>query len=350
MEGNQTQETLAGQDELFTPPAPPVQNELATVKGMCLTIPVIGRIATGHRAMVDGRVLPVKDDHFSLTTLCQDVKQRSWQEHPLQKTLMKAGEKLCSIPVRIAYNDVNLNLQNSYSAFDKSSGRVLCTGNGDRARRVTEDGVKEIVCPGPSACEYAAKHHCKNFTRAYFRIEGQSDELGAFVLRTTSYNSLDRLGSRLNQLAGLTGGCIANMPMQLVLRCKTSAMSRGSPVYFSDLENRPGMSLIEAAKEARDYQNAMAQAGLSIERLEDALRAGLAKSAFADELEDADVWLSDNDLVSAVERQSRTGGLKGMDSLAQKLGVMQAAHEEYGASGNVYEGSAESVDVEVPAA
>jgi hypothetical protein len=315
--------------EVLAKKAHPTGNLLSVNKGVTLTPPVIGRISTGHTVIRGGKALPIKDDHFTLTTLFQDRQTRIWEEHPLQKTLTQGEEKLRAIPVRIAYNDVNLNLHNSFSAFDLQKGRALCVGNGDRARRVTDEGVREIGCPRPEGCEYGLRQRCKNFSRAYFRVEGQDDELGAFILRTTSFNSLDRLGSRLNQLSKLTAGRIANMPMRLVLESKTTTQSFREAIYFADLVTRPGMKLIDAAEEAKNYQEAMDKAGLSLEGLEEALRAGLANSDFADEIEDVDEWLSDEDLIaSAGERQThKNSGLRGMDSLAERLNVMASQKE-----------------------
>lgn len=52
-------------------------------KGITLTQPVIGRITMGHTVIRgEGKALPVKDDHFSLTTLVQDGATRAWTEHP----------------------------------------------------------------------------------------------------------------------------------------------------------------------------------------------------------------------------------------------------------------------------
>ena len=303
----------------------PLSGSLAAVnKGITLMTPVIGRITAGHTVFKNDKALPVKDDHFSLTTLVQDKKTRQWETHPLQKGLAKANEKLRAIPVRIAYNDVNLNLHNSYSAFDPLRGRAVCVGNGVRARRATDEGVKDIDCPRPEACEYGQRMRCKNFTRAYFRVEGQKDELGAFILRTTSFNSLDRLASRLNQLSGLTGGRIAGMPLLLTLESKTSSQSFREPIYFADLVTREGVSVMDAAKAALDYQTQMADAGLSLEGMEEALRAGLGNSDFSDEIEDVDEWLSDADLAAAVEGPVRNSGMRGMDSLTERLGILGA--------------------------
>jgi hypothetical protein len=274
-----------------------MSTDLNINKGVPLTPPVIGRITAGHTVQTkDGRNRPVRDDHFTLTTLFQDKNTREWEKHPLQNQHTKADEKLRAIPVRIAYNDPRLNLQNSFSTFDQKTGRVLCVGNGECARRITEEGVKTIDCPRPNACEYGTRHYCKNFSRAYFCVEGQGDELGVFIFRTTSFNSLDRLGSRLNQLSGLTGGRIAGMPMLLALERKTTTQSFREPIYFADLVTREGMSLLDAVNAAREYQEGLNQAGLSLDGLEDALRAGLSNGDFADEIEDMDEWFSEEDI------------------------------------------------------
>ncbi len=295
---------------------------LAVNKGITLTPPVIGRITMGHTVVKgEGKALPVKDDHFSLTTLFQDKKTRAWETHPLQNNVTKAGEKLRAIPVRIAYNDINLTLHNSFSAFDTQKGRVLCSGNGIKARRVTDEGVRDMDCPRPEACEFGQRQRCKNMSRAYFQVEGQDDELGVFILRTTSFNSLNYLGSRLAQLSGYTGGRLAGMPMMLVMKTKTTTQSFRDPIQFADLVTRPGMTLADAVKQAAGYQTTMSELGLSIEGMEEALRTGLANSDFADEIEDIDEWLTDEDLVAAVGQQQslRNSGLRGMDSLTERL-------------------------------
>lgn len=46
----------------------------------------------------------------------------------------------------------------------------------------------------------------RNMSRAYFQVEGQDDELGVFILRTTSFNSLNYLGTRLAQLSATPVG------------------------------------------------------------------------------------------------------------------------------------------------
>lgn len=302
----------------MTSPSP-----LKIINGVTLTPPVIGRIMTGHTEMRPGkqagdkpRALPAKDDHFTITTLKQ-LSDRSWEPHPLAQELAKAGDKLTQIPVRIAYNDPNLSLHNRYSCFDPEKGRVLCSGDGVKARRATENGVQTIDCPRAEACEYGQCQRCKNMSRVYLQIAGQKDELGLFVLRTTSHNTLDRIAGKLNRLAALTGNRIAGMPLMLTICCKTSAMSMRTPFWFVDLVQRPGMSIIDSAKAARDWQASWADSGLDLAAMEQAALLGLANGEFADEVEDVNEWLSDEDLAREAERNLQRGGLRGLDQLRQ---------------------------------
>lgn len=49
-----------------------------------------------------------------------------------------ARRKLRSIPVRVLFNDPDLNLRADYCMFDRSTARPLCVGNGESCKRVTD--------------------------------------------------------------------------------------------------------------------------------------------------------------------------------------------------------------------
>lgn len=306
------------------------EQTLSLIRGITITPPLLGRITMGHtetKGGDDDKGRPQKDDHFTITTLRQNP-DRSWEVHPIQATLVKGKDKLLQIPVKIAYNDPTLTLNNAYSCFDtekKTVGRVLCTGDGVKARRSTAEGVQTIACPRPEACEYGQQYRCKNMTRAYFQIDGQDDDLGMFVLRSAGRNTLDALAGRLARLAGLSGGQLAGMPLMLAIKVKTTAQSFRKPFWYADLVFRPGMGMIETVQAARQYQKHLAEAGLSLEEMEGAIREGLANGDFADEIEDIDEWVSDADLVAmAGERQRQSGGLKGLDDVLSRLAAAGA--------------------------
>lgn len=286
------------------------------VSGVTIAPPVIGRITMGHVELKGDKGVPKKDDFFRITSLVQN-KDRSWDAHPIEHEVRKslgAREKLRAIPVRIAYDNPKLTLNNSFSAFDSKTGRVLCVGDGCRARRALEGGVQEIDCPRPEACEYGVRQRCKSMTRVYLRIEGQQDELGVFVLRSTGHNTLNYLSARLTELHGLTNGQMAGLPLQLVLGAKSTTQSFREPVYFADLTTRPGQGLLEAVSEMRQYQAAYADAGLSFQRMEQQMLLGLANGDFADEVEDIDEWISDDALLGEATGNLARQGLRGLDA------------------------------------
>lgn len=308
-----------------------MSESVSAIKGITIAPPVIGRIMMGHiEVRAGGKCVPQKDDHFTITTLVQR-DDRSWEPHPINVALQptpapkgnggakSAQEKLRAIPVRLAFNDPALNLHSSYSCFDPKTGRVLCTSNGETAKRATGDGVASVSCPRPEACEYGQRNRCKNMSRFYMQIEGQQDELGLFILRSTSWNSLTSLSARLAMLHGLTGGRIAGMPLTLQLKQKSTTMSFRQPIYFADLEFRSGMTMAQTIEAARDYQKTRAQCGLSQEGLEKALSACLKNSDFADEIEDMDEFLSDEELLTRAEDNLKSSGLRGLDSVRQSI-------------------------------
>lgn len=299
------------------------QSTLKINKGVTITPPAVGRIMMGHTEVraskSDGetRALPVKDDHFTITTLVQNP-DRTWQRHPIEKAVAKQNEPITAIPVRLAYNDPGLTLNNRYTAFGPK-GRPLCVGDGDKAKRLTDKGVIAIDCPRNHACAFGKENRCKGMSRIYLKIEGQEDELGVFVLRTTSHNTLDAVGGQLSRLFGYTGGILAGMPLLLQLVTKTSTQSMRTPFYFATLTLRPGMTLAQALVAAKTYQEDLTSAGLSQEGMEAAMRAGLANSDFADELEDIDEWLGDDDIAELAAGNLERQGLKGVDDFINRL-------------------------------
>jgi hypothetical protein len=67
-------------------------------------------------------------------------------KHPLDEQLRAKApnQKLRSIPVRMIFNDPELNLRAEYSLFDRQTGRPVCVGNGETCQRLTNQGVNNI--------------------------------------------------------------------------------------------------------------------------------------------------------------------------------------------------------------
>ena len=298
------------------------------IKGLMITPPVIGRISIGKVVEKNGKRLPEKDDEFTITTQVQQRGQ--WVLHPLDEALRNAQtqcgikegtqpsdeekgnnarpakrtlkekmgvpadavetpsparRKLRSIPVRVLFNDPDLNLRADYCMFDRSTARPVCVGNGETCRRVTEQGFEEQACPGPDVCRFGMGQ-CKPYGRLNVSI-GDSDELGSFVFRTTGFNSIRTLAARLHYFAAVSGGHLASMPLELKLRGKSTTQSHRSAIYYADLVVRSGISLNEAISQARTMAAERLAAGFDQSALDATARVGFANGSFEDAPDEA---------------------------------------------------------------
>ncbi|RZL68719.1 MAG: hypothetical protein EOP77_00320 [Variovorax sp.] len=268
------------------------------LKGLALTPPTVGRISIGKVVVANGKRLPKKDDEFTITTQVQ--LRDGWMLHPLDDALRKAqptpalkdkgkeapvSSKLRAIPVRLLFNDPDLNLRANYSVFDKATGRPLCVGNGESCKRSTPSGVQTLPCSTPEGCELGMKAGCKPYGRLNVRI-GDEDELGSFIFRTTGYNSIRTLSARLRYYQALSGDALAAMPLELRLRGKSTTQSYRAPIYYVDLTVRSGSTLAQALDAARRETQARVESGFDQAALDAAARAGFAAGAFEESAEE----------------------------------------------------------------
>ncbi|MDH5858553.1 hypothetical protein [Lampropedia aestuarii] len=277
------------------------------IKGIAITPPVVGRISIGKVIERNGKRLPQKDDGFTITTQVQN--QEGWVLHPLDEQLRNLNpkkaentnsttnpnsgkSKLRSIPVKVLFNDPDLNLRADYCLFDRKTGRAECVGNGEACRRQTAKGVETLPCPSPDQCQYNQSNGCKPYGRLNVVIDAPTneqtplDELSSFVFRTTGYNSIRTLAARLSYLAAVSGGHLATLPLELRLRGKSTTQSHRAPIFYADLVIRSSMSLTEAITQAKQHAQARLEAGVDQRALDEAARIGLANGMFEDTTEE----------------------------------------------------------------
>ena len=254
------------------------------LKGLALTPPIIGRISIGKVVEKNGKRLPEKDDEFTVTSQVQG--KDGWVAHPVDQELRQtAGAKLRSIPIRLLFDDPDLNLRASYCLFDRTSGRPLCVGNGETCRRETASGVQTLPCPAPEGCELAERGGCKPYGRMNVRI-GDDDELGSFIFRTTGFNSIRTLSTRMRYLQAVSSGLLSSLPLELRLRGKSTTQSHRAPVYYVDLMPRTGVSLAQAVADAKALHQERRAAGIDQSALDEAARQGFACGAFEESAEE----------------------------------------------------------------
>lgn len=254
------------------------------LKGLALTPPIIGRISIGRVVERGGRRLPEKDDGFTITTQIQS--KDGWINHPLDASLRKSpDQKLRSIPVRLLFDDPDLSFRASYTMFDRSSGRPLCVGDGQNCRRATSAGFQTLPCPSPMSCPIGIEGQCKPYGRLHVRV-GDDDELGCFVFRTTGFNSIRTLMTRLRYFQAISGDKLSCMRLELRLRGKSTALSHRTPIYYVDLTIPQGNTIADIVQEASEEQERRLSSGLRQDLLEQAAQEGLAMGAFEESEEE----------------------------------------------------------------
>lgn len=254
------------------------------LKGLAITPPVLGRLSIGKVLEKNGKRLPEKDDQFTITSQVQS--RDGWLLHPLNEELRNGQDgKLRSIPIRLLFNEPDLNFRADYSLFDRTTGRPLCVGNGETCKRQCEDGIKTLPCPSPDGCSLAQGNACKPYGRLNVVI-GDDDPLGSFVFRTTGYNSIRTLAARLHYLQAISGNRLACLPLELRLRGKSTRQSHGTPIFYVDITVRSGLSMEDALIEAKQLDEARQVSGFEQTALDQAARQGFNNGAFEDSEED----------------------------------------------------------------
>lgn len=249
------------------------------IKGLAITPPILGRISIGKMVEKNGKRVPEKDDQFTLTSQIQN--KEGWVKHPLDEQLRAKApnQKLRSIPVRMIFNDPELNLRAEYSLFDRQTGRPICVGNGETCQRLTNQGVEQHPCPSPDLCPLAQGGLCKPYGRLYVNLD-ESDELGTFIFRTTGFNSIRTLAARLSYYHAASNGLLSCLSLQLTLRGKSTTQSYRTPVYYVDLTLREGIHLQEAIQTAKEIDQKSKTVGFNQNALDATARLGLSNAQF----------------------------------------------------------------------
>jgi hypothetical protein len=165
----------------------------------------IGGLGEERKSQKGGTyMLPVKYDCFHVTTMQRDAAGRFIDDKALMAKIMeKQGvSKLLEIPVRLLYDDIDLNCQTRYSAY--AGNRCWCSGDGEFAERFGEgqvevhDGDKishrkakeneygQVACP----CDHLEQgwtgpNKCKPLSTLQVLLEGVDRVGGVWKFRST---------------------------------------------------------------------------------------------------------------------------------------------------------------------
>ncbi|MFP3869039.1 MAG: hypothetical protein ACLFUU_12940 [Desulfobacteraceae bacterium] len=196
------------------------------IKNMVPRLAERGKIKIGDKGEVrksqTGKefMLPKKLDHFMITTLHRDAAGRLMLDKELMSRFAGEGGKITELPIRLLYDDIELNFQTRYAYY--SGNRCICSGDGETAQRLRNGKYVEVPCP----CErqeptYQGKDPCKVNGTLSVLLQGVNRIGGVWKFRTTSYNTVQNILSGLALIKTITGGVLAGIPLNMVLSPKT---------------------------------------------------------------------------------------------------------------------------------
>jgi len=197
---------------------------------------------------------PKKLDHMVITTMQRDAAGRLMPDTNLMAKHKPDGDKITEIPVRLLYDDLDLNFFTRYACYRGT--RCWCTGDGEEASRLT--GENGNYQPVPCPCErqdplYQGQDKCKTLGTLQVLIEGVDRVGGVWSFRTTSWNTVNAILSSLALIKTISGGPLAGIPLVMVLSPKTVTIpttGQSMVVFIVSLEYRgPETELAELGYE-----------------------------------------------------------------------------------------------------
>lgn len=208
------------------------------IKGLVRRLNEAGKIKIGKKSENE---LPTKAggtfrpperlDHFIVTTTEKDANGDLVVDKALMKALSEDQDtvknekgEIVGIPIRLIYDDTELNFPTRLAAYEK--GILTCYGDGETAYSRLSDFKTPKQCPcsrlDSGECKYNGKLTCVIDAAGMF---GQ-----VHVFRTTSFNSVHGIIGGIELVKTATGGKIAGLPLMLMLNNKSTTIPKtGQP-------------------------------------------------------------------------------------------------------------------------
>lgn len=232
----------------------------------------------GDKKTATGYSLPVKFDHFEITSILRDEQTGKFLPDSVMQAL---GENPRELDIMLLYNDISLNYRTRYNAY--KGGKCVCAGDGETA--ITLDG-DTVVC-NPDVCDKFQKKECKLNGILSCILMKASRLGGVYKFRTTSHHTSRAILSSLMFISTLTGGTLAMIPLKLTISpkkvqpkdSKTALMIYVVNVIF------PGTApeLLDTAVKMAEYRK---ERRIQIQQLEQTARLALTAPESEEEMKE----------------------------------------------------------------
>jgi len=257
----------------------------SVIKGISPRLQEIGRIAVGEKGSKSksGKTrLPTKLDNFIFTTLDKDDEDRYIRDHAMMEMF---GDHCTEIPIRLLYNDIELNFPTFYAKYARSG--IKLRGDGESWTVYGTDGKREEVYDPNNERGFLDDKDVKPHGILTMLVEGQNSVGGVFKFRTTSWNSINNILSSLSLIKNMCG-MLTYIPLKLVYRKKEVTpigMGRKTWIPVVSVEFRGSIEELQSkAEEVRNYTTPHQRE--EMQEIEDAVREQLAVGETVDEQRD----------------------------------------------------------------
>lgn len=298
--------------------SPEAFNTGIAIKSLPRRLPEIGKIKIGKKGEVKTSKqgnkfrLPQKLDYFLITKLEEsddgnfeiDVDTTEIvKEYLKTKYGDAAAKKITRIPIVLPFDTPELNCMTRISRY--TGTKLTGVSDGETYWKVDPSTQKrtEIDTPTPEQLENEWKW---NGTMAVV-IQGARRVGGVWKFRTTGYNSIVDLLSSMDLIALHTGGRLAGVPLEMVVKPRRAVDPRGQAqtVYSVSLEF-PGTQAELASAVTHLLENQYRN-DANIKRLENAAVRLMSADDFDDEAGVTDEFYPDKDLVDEVKNEKPEG-------------------------------------------
>lgn len=276
-------------------------NRSSLIKNRIPTLRELGKIKIGMKGQMreskQGNKFqpPVKLDHFLITTTEIGSDGNFVPDVELMKSIADSTDqdasKLKRIPVRLLFDDIELNFRGRYAAYNGKT--VWCSGDGEVALRLLDankpkgEQYAECECPCPNLDQdFKGTPKCKINGALSVLIDGAGSLGGVWKFRTTSFNSHDALIGSLLFVHRASGGRLAGIPLMMTVSPKivSDPTGRQQTIHVVGLEFKG--TLDNLRDQVLQIATAQAQAGLQVAQIETEARRLLESTpdrVFADD-------------------------------------------------------------------
>ena len=222
---------------------------------------------------------PKKLDHFQLVTTEKNEDGDYIVDVALQNKIKEDGSGiidgngcLVGLPIRLLYNDTELNFPNRYVSY--MSGKLSCHGDGEVSKKRLDNFEKDHPCPcGRLDPGYDGKDKCKPTGTLTCIIDGARLFGQAHKFRTTSMNTIKGILGGIELIKTATNGKIAGLPLMLTMNAKQTTTPSGisTTIYIVSICYRGSMS--DLRTEVLQLMSTEKQYLLSMDDIEDQAKA-----------------------------------------------------------------------------